>query len=490
MTASLKKRRGVVYTPEHIVDLILDNTLPTAPSDLADAVVCDPSCGDGAFLVRFARRALSQLPRADATRALRRMVGYDIDPAAAAKCRANLDAALREFYPREIVDWRIYERDAMNRAAFAADLGRFTHIVGNPPYVRAQHLEQSGRNRIAHGWSLLRGATDLYIVFYELALDLLRRGGTLGFIAPSSWLRSDSGSLLRERLASSHKIIKIIDFGEHQVFSEVTTYSAIAIVQKGGATDRVPVETYDGERLITGGAAMLSPEGPSKPWQIAASEDDMARMRALMRRGPRLGEIADIHVGVQTLADKVFIMPAETAERMRLESWMLRPIVKASVMKNGRDVLDRVVVFPYDADGALLPESRVRSQAPNAYEWLRSNKQRLLNRDKGAFDPKRWYAFGRHVSIVSGFGHKILTSGMNKRPNFQRCPDPAATFYSGYCVKPKDPSATNALMSALNSDDMHFFIKQTGSPYRGGWNSYAKSFIKNFPVTLGKTRDN
>ena len=179
-------------------------------------------------------------------------------------------------------------------------------------------------------------------------------------------------------------------------------------------------------------------------------------------------------------------MPCETAERMRLEAWALRPIVKASVMKGGQDPVSRTVIFPYDARGRLLPEAQIRRQAPNVYEWLLSNKRRLLSRDKGRTDPARWHGFGRHVSLVSGFGEKILTSGMNRRPNFQRCPVPEATFYSGYCVKPKphSPLGMDELLAALNSDDMDFFIKSVSRPYQGGWMSYAKSFIERFPVVV------
>ena len=482
MTASLKKRRGIVYTPQPIVDLILDSALPRRADALAHAVICDPACGDGAFLTAAARLILSRLSRADALATLRNLCGYDIDANAIAKCKARLDATLREWYPDERVDWDVSARNAFDRHAFKDARGRFTHIVGNPPYVRVQHLEQEGRDRIAGNWSVLRGATDLYLVFYELALDLLRDGGVVGYITPSSWLRSESGSPLRERLAQSHKVKKIIDFGDNQMFEGVTTYTAITIVQKGGYTRSIPVELHDGQSLISGGAVMLDPDDPARPWWTARTDADKARMAVLMKRGARLGDIADIHVGIQTLADSVFIMPRETAASMRLEEWILRDIVKASVMKNGCDPVRRAVIFPYDANGKLLPESHIAANAPNAYEWLSANKARLLMRDKGKFDPKRWHGFGRHVSIVSGFGEKILTSGMNKRPNFQQCPDPAATFYAGYCVKPKYPMDMDWLTDALNSDDMDFFIRNTSRPYQGGWRSYAKAFISEFPL--------
>ncbi len=480
MSTSARKRHGVVYTPAPVVELILDNVLPANSDELAAAAICDPACGDGAFLTAVAHRVLARLSRADALAALRRMTGYDIDQNAIARCRAQLDTIINSWYPSERIDWNLSVRNVLQRKLFNDDYGQFTHVVGNPPYVRVQHLEQSGRQRIVGQWNVIRGATDLYLVFYELGLGLVRSGGTVGYITPSSWLRSDSGSLLRSHLVQSHKVQKIIDCGEHQVFPGVTTYTAIAVIQKHGKTEYIPVEKYDGLTVANGGAVILDKDDPSKPWWVAPTDGDRERMLSLARRGVPLDDVADIHVGIQTLADRVFIRPA--ADTTGLEPWILRPIVKASVMKDGHDPVRRAVIFPYDDHGKLLSEVYIASQAPAAYEWLVSHKTRLLNRDKGKFDPARWYAFGRHVSITSGFGDKILTSGMNRRPNFQLCPDPDATFYSGYCVKPKPDVDMGRLLAALNSDDMDFFIRHTSRPYQGGWMSYAKSFIKDFPV--------
>ena len=490
MSLSERKRRGVVYTPPSIVALILDNALPADAGGLAAASVCDPACGDGAFL--GGRRP----PDADAASPRRcparpaPMAGYDIDAAAIARCRQQLDDALAQQHPGARVDWNLQVRSAFDRDAFAGDCERFTHIVGNPPYVRVQHLEQADGAASPGSGRWCAAPPTCFWCFYELGLNLLRSGGVLGYIAPSSWLRSHSGAALRQLLTQRHRVERIIDFGQHQMFDEVTTYTAITIIRKDGirkdgrkdgAPPAIPVSRYDGVRFYDGGSIIPDAANPARPW-TAATAAERRRMAELASRGPRLSEVADIHVGIQTLADRVFIMPADDARRIGLESWLLRPIVKASVMRGGQDRVRRVVIFPYDDDGRLLPESRLSARAPVAYRWLRSHRERLLNRDKGRFDPARWYAFGRQVSILSGFGDKILTSGMNRQPNFQVCPDPKATFYGGYCVKPRAGVHRQRLLAALNSDDMDFYIRQTGRPYQGGWMSYAKSFICDFPV--------
>ncbi|MCY3835553.1 MAG: N-6 DNA methylase [Anaerolineaceae bacterium] len=482
MTHSKQKQNGVVYTPAHIVDLLIVNVLPFLPNELSLASICDPACGDGAFLVKVAEYVLKNLDQEYAMQVLRRMAGCDIDEDALFICKKRLNELLDKYYPNERVEWDITRRDVLDRDSFKDWRERFTHIVGNPPYVRVQHLEQERRDKINGRWKMVRGATDLYILFYELALDLLCERGFVGYITPSSWFRSDAGSLLRKTLLAKHRVWKVIDFGKHQVFPDVTTYTSITVIQKRGVAKSIPAEIWDGERLLEVGQVVLDRSNPSAKWWVAKNQLVADRMKDLMKRETMLGDIADIHVGIQTLADSVFIVPMDKADELSWEHWILKDIVKASVMKDGKDPVKRVVIFPYDDSGALLPEDTIAKNAPRVYQWLLTHKERLLSRDKGKIATAKWYAFGRSVSILSGFGEKILTSGMNKKPNFQRCMNSKATFYSGYCIKPKSHISIDALLPLLNSSDMDFFIQHTSRPYQGGWMSYAKSFIENYPV--------
>lgn len=55
-------------------------------------------------------------------------------------------------------------------------------------------------------------------------------------------------------------------------------------------------------------------------------------------------------------------------------------------------------------------------------------KPELDKRDKGKLNPVSWYAFGRTQGLESTFGEKLLTSTMNKKPNFIYCEDEESTF--------------------------------------------------------------
>lgn len=97
-----RRARGAYYTPQPIIDHILDQTLEpqirTLAREGASALglrVCDPSCGSGRFLVAAARRLAAAERGVELKAALRRAVracvyGVDIDPAAVELCRSAL----------------------------------------------------------------------------------------------------------------------------------------------------------------------------------------------------------------------------------------------------------------------------------------------------------------------------------------------------------------------------------------------------------------
>ncbi len=482
MTTALQKFYGRVYTPQWIVDMMLE---PVFNGSLKDTAICDPACGVGDFLIPIVREVCQRIAaqpteRESYVKTLAKLTGYDVDGGAVHDCRKNLSAVAAEVLDEDIPHhfWRVRCVDALD--ASREESGMFAWVVGNPPYVRIQHLERERREAIRHGnWAFYRGASDLYIVFYELSLQLLHENGQLLFISPSGWLRNDAGKVMRERLIDH--VISVRDFGDYQVFPKVTTYTCITHLSKRrqatGAFYR-----WSGSGFLQGRVA-VSPFG----WAFTDSEAESG-MNVVT-----LGDAADINVGIQTLADRVFILPVSQdgeelvicldpdGNEVRLERGAVRRILKASVMKDSIDPIERVAIYPY-SNGTLLSESVLATEYPLTYKWLTKNRETLLKRDKGRFNPKIWYAYGRNVGITSTFGKKIITSGMNARPNFQICEDADTLYYSGYGIKPRYDIPLEDLQAVLNSEKMDTFIRRVSQPFRDGWFSYAKRYIQQFPL--------
>ena len=498
------KEYGVVYTPTWVVDLILAQTIREYQPKLR---VCDPSCGDGAFLVRLVEYICANLPAKHCRKALENITGFDIDKAALTACRQHLDETLSAKGKRIKIKWDLRCMDATDRTSLAPYAGHFDYVIGNPPYVRIQHLGKMRRERLQSDWRLAKqGSTDLYIAFFEIGMFLLKCGGQLGYITPNTYAKTAAGKLLRQFILQQHAIACLIDFGSHQIFKAATTYSLITVLTKNSKSDQFALYRYDGKSLVSKGMVSVSCLPMNAIW-VLESATTLGEIERIRRRGQPLGAIADIHVGIQTLADGVFIMdktdkmdkqkadtdtsPDTGSETiivrdihgidMRIETAITRPILKASVMQDGQDIKERVIIFPYHS-GKLMAEADLMQCFPLAYQHLNRHKTQLLARDKGEFDTVRWYAFGREFGLTTTFGDKLLTSGMNKKPNFQQCPAPEYTFYSGYCIKPKAGVNVAELLDTLNSSDMDFYIRHTSRDYQNGWKSYAKSFIQDYGV--------
>lgn len=495
-----QKQTGRVYTPTPLVERILDLAGYVAPT-LAGKRILDPACGDGQFLVEVARRIADAVPADRLRAALGCLHGWDLDEAALAACRARLDAVVAPFGIRDF-DWNVRVRNSLY--AFSADplfppAERFDFIVGNPPYVRIQHLSEADRQFVRTRFAFCAaGSTDLYIAFFELAFSLLTEAGTVGFITPNTFFHTSTARALRRFLAEKHRLRHVINFGHRQVFPDATTYVAITIAsaqpaaafvyedaaEEVSTTTIVPADALSGQDVWRFGALAAPDEG-------AAPADDRFRP---------LREVATISVGLATLADPIFIVQAVAATRpdgvqvvatkdgthVEIERGLLRPIIKGSKVKVGKPCYTGAyIVFPYETTTgkpALLAEATLAARYPRGYAYLKARKNELDRRDNGRPNAAGWYAFGRSQALESGFGEKIICPPMAPEPTFVVCRDADATVYSAYFIK--FSGNLDALAAQLNSERMRRYVASGARDLLGGWKGYTKKTIQDFPIDV------
>ncbi|MDW8383121.1 MAG: Eco57I restriction-modification methylase domain-containing protein, partial [Verrucomicrobiota bacterium] len=99
---------------------------------------------------------------------------------------------------------------------FEGEKEGFDIVIGNPPYIRQEEIKALKPVLQAQGYTCYTGTADLYVYFYERALQLLRDGGVLAFISSNKYFRAAYGEKLRALLARQ-TIHRIIDFGDAPV---------------------------------------------------------------------------------------------------------------------------------------------------------------------------------------------------------------------------------------------------------------------------------
>lgn len=156
--------------------------------------------------------------------------------------QAATEPSAEQLFWRGAMEWMIEFPDILDKNG--AFMG-FDLIVGNPPYIPLHGLKATpyyrkmltdSENSPAHNlYSTLDGQGDIYSLFVERALQLLKQGGLLSFIIPNKWMQTGYGKPLR-RLFCQKQLVDIVDFVDNQVFDAATTYTAIVGVRnnRGG----------------------------------------------------------------------------------------------------------------------------------------------------------------------------------------------------------------------------------------------------------------
>src|SRR3990167_2516931 len=473
MNALIKKENGVVFTPEWVVDFMVEKIFNSQKIS-GDEKILYAGCGEGVFTT-IATQRFAKLTGKNINEVIEKNIYFtDISDEYIEKTKQNLQKLSKD---------KIKKFNAITDDFCFHDFNeKFDFIIGNPPYVRIQNLngrkEQLQKNYITAS----NGSIDLYFCFFEQALNLLNKNGKISFITPNSHFHSAAGKNLRN-LMLPH-LIKIINFDHFQVFKDATAYTAITFLQNEKTTNFLYTENFKNDFENLEYNKRTRQHMRSERWEFF-DEKYLDKIVKLNKKYATLQEVANIHYGIATLKDNIYIFSPDEEDKnyfflnnFKIEKDLCVPIIKASTYKEKNQNL--FLIFPYKNE-KIIPNNIFQKNYPEAYKYFLHHKDTLSMRDKGGGkNYEEFYAFGRNQGLKTSFGKKIITSTMNLSPRFYVIEDEKTSFYAGYCVKPKNNTDLYKLCEALNSNLMGEYINLVSKSYRGGYKSYAKSFLKDF----------
>ncbi|MHB8656164.1 MAG: HsdM family class I SAM-dependent methyltransferase [Terriglobia bacterium] len=260
-----RQKFGQYYTDENIVDVINAFCIRKG-----DASVLDPACGSGTFMVRAYYRKSQLDRRLTNQELLSGLYGCDINPFPAHLATLNLAArniSDEENYPR-VVRKNFFTvapgktfcelpsafRDRQgNREREAIQLPELDAVIGNPPYVRHEHIPKASEKgtigdqtkehiyqTAEQSWPSLRLSkqSDLHIYFWPVATQFLKEGGWFGFLTSSSWLDVRYGFPLQRWLLLNFRIVAIIESVDEPWFKDARVKTAVTILQRCNNQDQ------------------------------------------------------------------------------------------------------------------------------------------------------------------------------------------------------------------------------------------------------------
>ncbi|MFQ3294580.1 MAG: polypeptide subunit release factor methylase [Natrialbaceae archaeon] len=492
--AARRSDMGEYYTPTVVCDLVSRLTV----TDAGDAIL-DPACGSGSFLLG-AQRRLSELHShsGDGSRATKaHFIGIEPNPTPAQLTTINLAAS----------DWEADPPTTKVRVEDFFDLGPddlldttpvdgFDVIVGNPPYVRQEHIDDKDhvRNHLATETvdaDDLSRRSDLYAYFLTHATQFLRDGGDLGFVTSDRWLDTRYGEDLQQFLLDNYAIRAVITF-DRQVFDDALVDSSVLILRRETdpakreaqvtrflrvreamgveaiaslvEADHDPnrLQATDEYRLVTRRQAALHEE---RKWNVFFTAPPVYFVVAASPNTVDLSEVADVTYGVKTGANPFFVGRKDAMEDKGLEDYVV-PLLKASGQVETirvteetadewriLDVHDLVERALAATDGATdeSPEERVkRWLADNGHgallEYVRSGEAAGYHERSSIASRTVWFDLGELPEP------RILSTMFTWRVHRVYWNEPgAATSDQFYYVDPKGDVDAEVLAGILNS---------------------------------------
>lgn len=422
--------------------------------------------------------------------------GFDLDQAEKQLREYTQGQKSRPFFP-----WKLYFAEVFQ------EKGGFDIVMGNPPYIQLQKAYDSGRKYADlykdQGYETFDRMGDIYCLFYERGIKLLRPGGILTYISSNKWMRAGYGQKLRHYLSKYNPKI-LIDLGPG-VFESSTVDTNILIVQKArNAKQLLATTVTENKKDHVDFASILKNNGvvlsklDEKTWFIG--NDAEQRLKAKIERaGKPLREWGvNIYYGIKTGFNEAFIIDGAKRqeilnnckgedERRRTEA-IIKPILR------GRDIKR----YYYEWAGLWLigtfPSLNIDiEEYPAIKKYFLDNFDIRQLEQSGKKYPKlgfnarkktgnKWYETQDQIAYYREFEKaKIVYPNMTKYLPFAL--DINKIYVNQKCfILTTNSVSLRFLLACFNSKISSMWIRNNCPELQGGTRELSYIFFKNIPL--------
>jgi hypothetical protein len=484
--------RGAIFTRREVVDFILDLVGYRESEPLLERRLLEPSFGNGDFLFPaldrlFAVYESSGRPTPAVPRLRDAIKGVELHKETFEKTFAALlvylaERGLSQIEQHALANAWLHQGDFLLEEMPSA----FTHIVGNPPYVRQELIPDILMAEYRRRYATIYDRADLYIPFIERALQLTVPGGGVGLICADRWMKNRYGGPLRELIAEKYHLRAYVDMVDTPAFhSDVIAYPAIFILgnERPSITrfaHRPQVEQAflsslaDGLRGLGSHSAVreiLGVAHGSEPW-ILDAPDQLAIVRRLEQTFPTLEEAdCKVGIGVATGADQVFIGPFDELDvepSRKLPLVMARDIQTGTVHWGGKGVLN-----PFEDDGRLVSLKKY----PKFAHYIEQHGHEIRKRHVSQKNPDKWYRTIDRIYPSLTHVPKLLIPDIKGEANVVFDDGQYYPHHNLYFVT----SAAwdlRALQVVLRSDVTKLFVTTYSTKMRGGYLRFQAQYLR------------
>lgn len=168
---------------------------------------------------------------------------------------------------RQLASWDMFNQNDFSKFfdsewMFGVKDG-FDIVIGNPPYIDSETMKNSMpsmRSMYKSLYSCATGNWDIYVIFIERGMQLIKNGGVESFIVPNKLISSKYTQNIRTRINQSFSLLVLRDYSRVSVF-EAFVYPCVFLIQNEsldtpvlfqtmGNIDTVSSESYINKKIF------------------------------------------------------------------------------------------------------------------------------------------------------------------------------------------------------------------------------------------------
>ena len=378
----------------------------------------------------------------------------------------------------------------------------FDCVIGNPPYIQLQSMgtDADVLERMKYKTYVRTG--DIYCLFYEQGMNLLKPNGCLCYITSNKWMRAGYGKELRQYFIAKTNPVLLIDFAGIKIFDAATVETNILIAKKESYTQNtlacIISNTDDLNKLsvLVQQQAVECRFASSDSWVILSPIEQSIKQKIDTIGTPLKDWNINIYRGVLTGYNDAFIISTEkrneilancqTEDERTRTAELIRPILR------GRDIkryaynwagLYLIATFPsrhYDIE--MYPAVKQYLLTFGIEKLEQTGKAYIVNGEKIKARKKtnnKWFEIQDSISYWEDFSKpKIVWGNLNLTPNYALVENNSFINAPSSMIVP----ASKYLLAILNSKIADFYIKLLGVTRNGGYFEYKPMFIEQLPI--------
>lgn len=377
------------------------------------------------------------------------------------------------------------------------DNGGFDIVIANPPYIQLQSNQGKLAKELENqGYETFARTGDIYCIFYEQAINLLKKDGVFAFITSNKWMRAGYGEKLRGYLAKNTNPLLLVDFGGVKVFESATVDVNVLVASKSqnlGKTKATLVDDTCTDLLsVLVEQANIDSFSNSSSWIILNNSLEQSIIKKVNDNGTKLSDWdINIYYGIKTGLNDAFIIDETTKNQLILDdpksAELIRPLLRGRDIKRyGFDNSNLYMIIPHNGIRSLGIDRINIDDYPAIKSHLDKYYDRLLKRyDKGDTPYNL-----RSCDYMDEFNkQKIMYSEIVQKPQFYYdngyfVPEASTFFLTGKYLK--------YLCIALNSKVVSYIFKKyyAGGGLGASGFRYKKKFLINLPIVIPSPQDN